>query len=82
MFDGMATCPGTCPRFVRQRSRRGGLLARFRVRLGRVGVVSPGSEHEPGMSALDELRLVEAFVAKTTIEAFHEAALHRLAGHP
>jgi hypothetical protein len=57
----------------------GGSPAQFRVWPDRIVIVPPGGQHEPGMGQRGEQGLVEAFVPQATVEALHEAVLHRLA---
>lgn len=57
----------------------GGLPAQFLVWSDVVVVVPPGGQREPGVRQRGEQRLVEALLARTAIEAVHDAVLHRLA---
>ena len=50
------------------------------VRSDVVVVLLPGGQNGPGVRQRREQRLVQAFIPKPPVEAFHEAILHRLAG--
>lgn len=50
------------------------------MRSVQVVVVSPVFDNTLGMAIADKEMLVEAFIAQATVEAFHEAVLHRFAG--
>ena len=56
----------------------GGLPAQFRVGPDRVVIVPPGGQHGPGMGKRGEQGLVEAFVAKATVEALPDHGVSRL----
>ena len=50
-----------------------------RLWLGRVVVVSPGSDNLTGMVVTGEQMLVQAFIAQASVKALDKAVLHRLA---